>query len=82
MAPRDAGGDDGIDQFNAIAAQCSPPSETCPTGQLAIVLDSVVQSAPTIQQPSFNADGIAITGDFTESEAKTSPSCSATARCR
>ena len=34
------GGADGIDQFNAIAAQCSPPSETCPTGQLAIVLDS------------------------------------------
>ena len=26
------GGADGIDQFNAIAAQCNPPSETCPTG--------------------------------------------------
>jgi preprotein translocase subunit SecD len=64
------GGEGGIDQFNAIAAQCSPPSETCPTGQLAIVLDSVVKSAPTIQQPSFAADEIQISGSFTESEAK------------
>lgn len=64
------GGESGIDQFNAIAAQCNPPSETCPTGQLAIVLDSVVKSAPTIQQPSFAADEIQISGSFTESEAK------------
>jgi preprotein translocase subunit SecD len=64
------GGESGIDQFNDIAAQCSPPSETCPTGRLAIVLDSVVKSAPTIQAPSFAADDIAITGEFTESDAK------------
>jgi preprotein translocase subunit SecD len=64
------GGESGIDQFNAIAAQCSPPSDTCPTGQLAIVLDSVVQSAPTIRNASFSASDIEISGDFTESEAK------------
>ena len=64
------GGEDGIDQFNAIAAQCSPPSETCPTGQLAIVLDSVVHSAPVIQTASFDKDEIQISGSFTESEAK------------
>jgi preprotein translocase subunit SecD len=64
------GGESGIDQFNAIAAQCSPPSDTCPTGQLAIVLDSVVQSAPVIRNDSFDADAITISGDFTESEAK------------
>jgi preprotein translocase subunit SecD len=64
------GGADGIDQFNAIAAQCNPPSETCPTGQLAIVLDSIVQSAPTIQSSSFEEDDISISGSFTESEAK------------
>jgi preprotein translocase subunit SecD len=64
------GGADGIDQFNAIAAQCSPPSQTCPTGQLAIVLDSIVQSAPTIQSASFERDQISISGSFTESEAK------------
>ncbi len=64
------GGEKGIDVFNAIAAQCSPPSDPCPTGQLAIVLDSVVQSAPTIQNASFDASDIAITGSFSESEAK------------
>jgi len=64
------GGADGIDRFNSIAAQCSPPSEVCPTGQLAIVLDSVVQSAPTIQTASFDKDDISISGSFTESEAK------------
>jgi preprotein translocase subunit SecD len=64
------GGASGIDQFNAIAATCSPPSDTCPTGQLAIVLDSVVKSAPTIQNATFQADEIEITGDFTEAEAK------------
>jgi preprotein translocase subunit SecD len=64
------GGESGIDLFNSIAAQCNPPSQTCPTGQLAIVLDSVVKSAPTIQQPSFAADEIEISGSFSESEAK------------
>ncbi len=64
------GGESGIDLFNSVAAQCSPPSETCPTGQLAIVLDSVVKSAPTIKQPSFAADEIEISGSFSESEAK------------
>ena len=63
-------GGDGIDTFNAIAAQCYAKAETCPTGQLAIVLDSRVVSAPTIQQPSFERDQIQITGSFTESEAK------------
>lgn len=67
------GGEDGIDRFNEIAAQCYLASdpEVCPTGQLAIVLDSVVQSAPTINSPSFAADQISISGGpFTESEAK------------
>jgi len=37
--------------------------------QLAIVLDGVVQSAPTIQSPITNGSG-EITGNFTEAEAK------------
>ena len=41
-----------------------------PDGQLAIVLDSVVQSAPSINEPSYEADQIQISGSFTESEAK------------
>jgi len=61
---------EGIDEFNAMAARCFPPSETCPTGQVAIVLDSVVHSAPTVQTATFKRDEIVIAGDFTEEEAK------------
>ena len=67
------GGEDGIDTFNEIAATCyaqNPDPQVCPTGQLAIVLDSVVQSAPTINQPSYGAEDIQISGSFDESEAK------------
>ena len=76
------GGEDGIDQFNEIAALCygGQAPETCPstsvtddgtpTGQIAIVLDSVVQSAPSINAPSFSAGDISISGSFDESEAK------------
>jgi preprotein translocase subunit SecD len=64
------GGEKGIDKFNEIAATCNSGSADCPTTQLAIVLDSVVQSAPRISQPSYTKDQIEISGDFTESEAK------------
>lgn len=63
-------GGDGIDQFNAAAAECFNRTATCPQGSLAIVLDSRVVSAPAIQQASFERDQITITGSFTESEAK------------
>jgi preprotein translocase subunit SecD len=36
---------------------------------LAIVLDSVVQSAPTVNEPNFT-DSVSITGAFTQSEAE------------
>jgi preprotein translocase subunit SecD len=64
------GGEDGIDLFNTIAAKCNMGDPSCPTGKLGIVLDSVVQSAPTIQQPSYERDQIVISGAFSESEAK------------
>lgn len=70
------GGADGIDKFNEIAAQCfnAADPQVCPTGRLAIVLDSVVQSAPSINEPSYSADEISISGGgenaFTEREAK------------
>jgi preprotein translocase subunit SecD len=64
------GGAEGIDKFNQVAAQCNPPSQTCPTGRLAIVLDSVAQSAPTIQESSYQRDQIRISGDFSQGEAK------------
>jgi len=64
------GGENGIDLFNSIAAKCNMGDPSCPTGKLGIVLDSVVQSAPTIQQPSYERDQIVISGAFSEREAK------------
>ncbi|HEX8803154.1 MAG TPA: protein translocase subunit SecD [Acidimicrobiales bacterium] len=64
------GGENGIDKFNEIASQCFSQAPTCPSGQLAIVLDSVVQSAPQIQAPSYSRDQIRISGSFSQSEAK------------
>ena len=65
----------GIDLFNKVAAQCYNGDPTCPAvapnkGQLAIVLDSEVLSAPSINEPTFERDRIQISGDFTEAEAK------------
>ncbi len=60
---------DGNDDWNALAAQCFAGQATCPTGQLAIVLDNVVQSAPNVNQPAFDT-GVSITGRFTEDEAR------------
>ncbi len=63
-------GGEAIQQFNAVAAACNAGAETCPTKQLAIVLDSQVVSAPEISQPSYERDEIQISGAFTEGEAK------------
>jgi preprotein translocase subunit SecD len=63
-------GAEGIDRFNAIAQLCNPPSELCPSGRLAIVLDGQSISAPTIQVSSFERDRIVISGSFTEDEAR------------
>jgi preprotein translocase subunit SecD len=63
-------GADGIDTFNAAASQCNPPSSTCPTGQLAVVLDNKVLTAPSINEASFQRDSITISGSFDESSAK------------
>jgi hypothetical protein len=61
---------DGIDEFNAVAAQCNARSESCSTGQLAIVLDSEVITAPSISQPSYDRDAIVVSGTFDEAEAR------------
>ncbi|MFM8870406.1 MAG: protein translocase subunit SecD, partial [Actinomycetota bacterium] len=60
----------GEDQWNAVAAQCFNKAETCPSQQLAIVLDGEVISAPTVQEPTFTGGSVQISGDFTESEAR------------
>ncbi len=61
-------GGEGQDTWNNLASQCFNVAPTCPTQRLAIVLDGVVQSAPTVQQPNFT-DAVSITGNFTQGEA-------------
>ncbi len=68
-------GEEGIDLFNKAAALCNSGAAECPgtggqPGRLAIVLDSEVLSAPTINNASFERDSISISGSFTEEEAK------------
>jgi len=63
------GGAEGAGLWNIGAASCFSASAQCPTKRMAIVLDGVVQSAPTVNQPQFSG-GVDITGNFSESEAK------------
>jgi len=65
-------GPEGIDLFNEMAASCfvGTARPVCPTGQVAIVLDSVVQSAPSIQVASFERDQISIVGNFETEDAE------------
>lgn len=68
-------GPSGIDLFNEIAAVCSAGDPSCPAsvgghGQLAVVVDGRVVSAPSINAESFERDQIQISGGFTEVEAK------------
>ncbi len=60
----------GSGVFDGIAGKCNPPDPAvCPSGRLAIVLDGVVKSAPSINTNKFNGTG-EITGKFSEREAK------------
>jgi preprotein translocase subunit SecD len=61
--------DDGQATWNALAQQCFNGAPTCPSHQLAIVLDNVIQSAPTVQTPDFPGS-VQISGSFTESEVR------------
>lgn len=63
-------GPDGIEAFNAAAGRCYAKTSDCPTGQLAVVLDDVVVSAPSINEPAFERDQIQISGSFTEHSAR------------
>jgi preprotein translocase subunit SecD len=73
------GGESGIDTWNAAAEKCFNSDPSCPTNQLAIVLDGVVESAPQIEPDNlqsgkgfspFDKDQISISGAFSEREAK------------
>ena len=68
-------GGEGRAVWNNLANQCFNGAATCPrtnpssNGQIAIVLDSVVQSAPSVNTTNFG-DSVAITGSFTQDEAR------------
>ena len=64
-------GADGIDRLNAAAALCSPPSDACPTGQLAVTVDGGVITAPRIEVADFERDQITVSGNYDEHEART-----------
>jgi preprotein translocase subunit SecD len=69
------GGENGIDRFNEVAALCFNGATDCPAqaggrGQLAIVLDNEVLSAPSINEATFARDRIQISGSFEEEEAR------------
>jgi preprotein translocase subunit SecD len=61
--------DDGQVTWNALAQQCFNGTSTCPSHQLAIVLDNVIQSAPTVQTPDFPGT-VQISGAFSETEVR------------
>ncbi len=63
-------GDGGIRLFNTVAGECFAQAPTCPTGQLAIVLDGVVESAPNINAAAFERDAIQISGSFSQERAE------------
>ena len=63
-------GEEGIGRFNALASQCFRGDITCPSQQMAIVLDGNVESAPTVNAPEFLRDQITIQGGFSEREAR------------
>lgn len=64
------GGAEGEDVWNALTTKCFNREATCPTGQVAIVLDGNVISAPVVQEPVFTGGTVQISGDFTEEEAR------------
>ena len=63
-------GADGDVQWNKMAAACFNRTEICPTGQLAMVLDGTVISAPTVNEPEFTGGSVQISGAFTATEAR------------
>ena len=55
--------------WDTAVTQCYNKASDCPTGQLAIELDGVIESYPVINDPSYT-DSVQITGTFTQGEAE------------
>jgi hypothetical protein len=62
-------GADGADQLNVLASMCFERNSDCPTGRLAIEVDGLIVSSPSVNVPEF-LGSVQITGTFTEAEAR------------
>jgi len=60
----------GADVWNALTSRCFGRDASCPTAQIAIVLDGEVLSAPVVQEAVFAGGEVQITGNFTEQDAR------------
>ncbi|MFA5774680.1 MAG: protein translocase subunit SecD [Ilumatobacteraceae bacterium] len=63
-------GADGDQLWNALTTLCYNRDPSCPTAQVAIVLDGIVISAPVVREPVFSGGSVQISGSFKESEAR------------
>lgn len=63
-------GNEGEGAWNALTTLCFGRDASCPTGQIAIVLDGEVISAPVVQEAVFTGGSVQITGDFSEADAR------------
>jgi preprotein translocase subunit SecD len=63
-------GAEGADLWNALTTRCFNRDATCPTARIAIALDGIVISAPTVQEAVFTGGNVQISGDFSQSEAR------------
>ena len=63
------GGGAGEAIWNKLAAECYSGASACPSHQLAIELDGQIQSAPTVNAPSFTGN-VQITGKFSCAQAE------------
>jgi len=61
---------EGVDSFNSFAPGCVANDPTCPTGQVAVVVDGVTLSAPEVAVASFASDEIQIVGGMDEQDAR------------
>lgn len=62
-------GGNGLDVWNRLATLCFNADQQCPSRRLAIELDGVIVSAPSVNQPTFSGE-VSITGQFSEGEAQ------------
>jgi hypothetical protein len=58
----------GLEKFNALAA--SGYGRPSPQNQVALVVDGTVETAPQLNTSHFDNDGVRVSGNFSEAEAR------------